>query len=206
MTFSGIPFAALDFYEELESDNSKVFWTAKKQVYEVAVRVPVQALAVALEPEFGPGKLFRPYRDVRFSADKTPYKTSQGAWFEDSGMYLQVSAAGLFVGGGRWRSSPEQVGRLRQAVDDDRHGPVLAETLLTLTKAGFAVGGEQLTRVPAGYPKDHLRADLLRYKTLTAHFDLGAPAWLTTAETKDRVAAAWRQIGPLVQWLRDYSG
>ena len=99
MTFTGIPLAALDFYEDLEADNSKAFWTAHKQVYEESVRAPLEALVLALEARYGPAKLFRPYRDVRFSKDKTPYKTHQGAWFGESSRYLQVSAAGLRLAG-----------------------------------------------------------------------------------------------------------
>jgi uncharacterized protein (DUF2461 family) len=73
--FTGFPLAALDFYDDLEMDNTKAFWTAHKDVYETAVRAPMAALVAALEPEFGPAKVYRPYRDVRFAKDKTPYKT-----------------------------------------------------------------------------------------------------------------------------------
>ena len=119
MTFTGIPVAALDFYEDLEADNSKSFWTANKQIYDEAVRTPLEALAAELEPEFGSPKLFRPYRDVRFAKDKTPYKTQQGVWFADSARYVAVGAAGLFIAGGYWGTASDQVGRLRRAVDDD---------------------------------------------------------------------------------------
>jgi len=78
MSFTGIPVAALDFYEDLENDNSKAFWTAHKDVYDEQVKAPLVALAAALGPEFGDGKFFRPYRDIRFAKDKTPYKTHQG--------------------------------------------------------------------------------------------------------------------------------
>ena len=67
--FHGIPTTALDFYEDLEADNSKAFWTAHNHVYEESVRGPIQALAETLGPEFGTGKLFRPYRDVRFAKE-----------------------------------------------------------------------------------------------------------------------------------------
>jgi uncharacterized protein (DUF2461 family) len=79
--FTGIPAAALDFYDDLEQDNSKTFWTAHKAIYDEAVRAPMEALAADLAKDYGEGKLFRPYRDVRFSKDKTPYKTHQGVWF-----------------------------------------------------------------------------------------------------------------------------
>jgi uncharacterized protein (DUF2461 family) len=90
----------LDFYEDLENDNSQAFWTAHKAVYDEQVKSPIVELVAAVAAEFGDAKLFRPYRDIRFAKDKTPYKTHQGVWFNDSRRYLQVSAAGLFVGGG----------------------------------------------------------------------------------------------------------
>src|SRR5438270_6505775 len=116
MVFAGIPTAALDFYEDLEADNSKAFWTVHKSIYDDQVKAPLDALAHALEPEFGAPKFFRPYRDVRFSKDKTPYKTHQGVWFGESARYLHVSAAGLFLAAGYWDTSSSQVDRLRRAV------------------------------------------------------------------------------------------
>ncbi len=71
MTFNGIPVAALDFYEDLETDNSKAFWTAHKQVYDEMVKAPLEALSAALAPEFGTPKFFRPYRDIRFAKVKS---------------------------------------------------------------------------------------------------------------------------------------
>jgi uncharacterized protein (TIGR02453 family) len=206
VSFTGIPHAALDFYEDLEADNSKSFWTAHKHIYDESVRGPFEALAQELEKEFGPAKLFRPYRDVRFSKDKTPYKTHQGAWFAESATYVQVSAAGLFVAAGYWETSSAQVGRLRRAVADDVAGPELQRALATITRKGFTVGGEQLSRVPTGYPKDHPRADLLRYKTLTARRDLGCPDWLTTARAKSEIAKQWRSLAPLTSWLDTHVG
>jgi uncharacterized protein (DUF2461 family) len=79
MAFTGWPVEAVEFYEGLQADNSKVYWDAHKSVYSDCVRAPMEQLLGELADEFGPGKLFRPYRDVRFSADKTPYKTSCAA-------------------------------------------------------------------------------------------------------------------------------
>jgi uncharacterized protein (TIGR02453 family) len=201
VTFTGIPTAALDFYEDLEADNTKSFWTAHKHVYDESIRAPLEALIQSLAPEFGPAKMFRPYRDVRFAKDKTPYKTHQGAWFGESALYLHVSAAGLFVAGGYWESSPAQVERLRRAVADDVAGAALERTLSAVTKAGFGLGGETITRVPSGYPKDHPRAELLKYKSLTASRELGCPAWLSTSRAKSEIAKAWRKLSPLIGWL-----
>ena len=123
--FAGFPVEALDFYDDLEMDNSKTFWTAHKDVYERAVKAPMTALTSALGPEFGEAKLFRPYRDVRFAKDKTPYKTHQGAYVAtgpSTGWYVQVSAPGVRVGFGFYDASSERLGRIRDAIADDRTG------------------------------------------------------------------------------------
>ena len=206
MTFTGIPVAALDFYEDLEADNSKSFWTAHKHVYEQSVRIPLEALVAELADEFGPAKLFRPYRDVRFAKDKTPYKTQQGAWFAESSLYVAISAAGLFVAGGYWDTASDQIERLRRAVADDVAGSELERAAAAVRKAGYTINGHQLTRVPAGYPKDHPRAEWLRYKSLTAHRDFGCPGWLATRRTKTEVAKAWRALSPLTAWLHTQVG
>jgi uncharacterized protein (DUF2461 family) len=70
VTFTGIPIAALDFYEDLEADNSKVFWTAHKHIYDDSVKAPIETLVLELADEFGAGRFFRAYRDVRFSKEK----------------------------------------------------------------------------------------------------------------------------------------
>ena len=104
--FTGFPAAALDFYDDLEMDNTRSFWEAHKHVYDEAVRAPMTALVKELEPEFGPAKVYRPYRDVRFAKDKTPYKTNQGAFVAtgpSTGFYVDISARGMRVGGGLLR-------------------------------------------------------------------------------------------------------
>jgi uncharacterized protein (TIGR02453 family) len=204
--FTGIPIAALDFYEDLEADNSKTFWTAHKSVYDESVRAPLEALGTALAAEFGPPKVFRPYRDVRFAKDKTPYKTNQGVSFGDSARYLHISAAGLFVAGGYWDTSSPQVAKLREAVADDRTGLQLEKALAAVRRAGFEIGGNTLSRVPTGYPKDHARAELLKHKSLTGHRELGAPAWLPTKKAVGEVTKAFRALSPLVDWLEDHVG
>ena len=120
MRFEGFPDEGLVFYEGLEADNSKTYWTRHKADYETHVRAPLLALVEELGPDFGTAKVFRPYRDVRFSNDKTPYKTHQGAVLTLEGRaaawYLQISAEGLSVSGGMWRMESDQVDRYRRAV------------------------------------------------------------------------------------------
>jgi uncharacterized protein (TIGR02453 family) len=206
MSFGGIPVAALDFYEDLEADNTKAFWTAHKAIYDEQVKAPLEALAEALGPEFGAPKFFRPYRDVRFAKDKTPYKTHQGIWFGETARYLHISAAGLFVAAGYWDTSSAQVDRLRRAVADDVSGAALERAVAAVTKAKFDIGGHQLTRVPTGYDKDHPRADLLRYKSLTAHREVGCPSWLSTKRAQTEITKAFRSVAPLVSWLDTHVG
>lgn len=206
MAFDGIPLAALDFYEDLEADNSKTFWTAHKAIYDESVKAPIEALAAELADEFGPAKFFRPYRDVRFSKDKTPYKDHQGVWFGESRRYFHVSAAGLFIGGGYYEMQSDQLARLRAAIAEDITGNQLEAAIKAAAKSKLEIGGEQLTRVPTGYDKDHPRADLLRRKSLTLRRELGAPDWLSTKKTKTEVAKAFRAMEPVVSWLQQNVG
>ncbi|MEU0539377.1 DUF2461 domain-containing protein [Nocardia sp. NPDC005978] len=204
MPFTGFPLTGLDFYEDLEADNSKAFWTANKPVWEASVRAPMQALIAELEPGFGTGKIFRPYRDVRFARDKTPYKTSQGAVVHaapSNGWYVQIDASGLFVAGGQYATEPAQLAALRTAVDDEVRGTELERLLAQLVSAGYTVGGDQLKTKPKGFAIDHPRIELLRHKTLVVSRSYGAPEWLTGPEAAARVRSAWEELRPVVEWL-----
>ncbi|MGQ4598253.1 TIGR02453 family protein [Nocardia sp. R6R-6] len=202
--FAGFPLAGLDFYEDLEADNSKAFWTANKEIYDRAVKQPMTALIAELEPAFGSAKIFRPYRDLRFAKDKSPYKTAQGAVVRAApgvGWYVQINAGGLLVGGGFYQASPGQLEQLRATIDDDVRGTELVTILAKLTRVGFTVGGEKLKTRPKGYDDDHPRIDLLRHKSLSCSKDFGAPAWLETPQAAKEVRATWEAMRPLVEWL-----
>jgi uncharacterized protein (TIGR02453 family) len=208
MSFTGFPAAALDFYDDLEMDNTKTFWTANKHVYEESVRTPMAALLAELEEEFGPAKMFRPYRDVRFARDKTPYKTHQGAFIDvaaATGWYVQVSAPGVRVGAGFYEASSERIGRLRTAIDDDRRGKQLERLLADLTTAGWEVGGDRLKTSPRGYDADHPRIELLRHKSLTVAKSYGFDPVIHTPELANLVRADWQATKPLITWLTDNS-
>jgi uncharacterized protein (TIGR02453 family) len=207
-TFSGIPTAAVEFYAELEDNNNREWWLAHKDRYDDEVKVPLESLLADLAPVFGPAKLFRPYRDVRFSPDKSPYKTAQGAFasnYEGVGFYLQVSADGLLVGGGYHSHSPAQLARYRTAVDAPVSGAALARIVEVVADFGFVVEGEKLKTVPRGFPKDHPRAELLKHKTMSASVMLGSPDWLETPGAQQEVAARWEQLRPLVDWVIRYA-
>jgi uncharacterized protein (TIGR02453 family) len=203
--FTGFPAEALIFFDGLEADNSKAYWTDHRATYDAAVRAPMLALLEALEPEFGDAHVFRPHRDVRFSKDKSPYKTAIGAHTERGG-YVQVSANGLMVAAGFWQTAPDQVERLREAVADERLGPTLEALVDGLHTAGYEVSGTRLKTRPRGYDADHPRIELLRHKTLTVHREFGEPPWLAEPGCVDRVAAAWREMRTLTDWLDRHVG
>jgi uncharacterized protein (TIGR02453 family) len=209
VTFDGIPPRAIEFYAQLEADNSKTFWTAHKEVYEQQVREPLEALADALQPEFGAIKLFRPYRDTRFAKDKSPYKTHQGAFGGPAvgvGYYLQLDADGLLAGGGFRSHGADQVARYRDAVDDDTTGTQLSAIVRTLRDNGFDVEGDPVKTRPRGVPADHPRLELMRFRSLMVFQRFGAPDWLATPAALGHVQDTWRKIAPLADWAATHVG
>lgn len=204
--FDGFPVTALDFYDDLELDNTKSFWAAHKHVYDAAVRAPMEALTAALADEFGQAKIFRPYRDVRFRKDKTPYKTHQGAVVHAGpglGWYVQVSAPGVRVGAGLYHADPPDLARIRAAIDAEHSGRELERLLARLERRGFERSGEQLKTSPRGWPADHPRIALLRHKSLALGRSYGFEPVIHTAELLDLVRADWRRLRPLVDWFAE---
>lgn len=196
--------AALDFYDDLEMDNTKSFWEANKAVYDEAVKAPMAALVKALEPEFGTAKVFRPYRDVRFAKDKTPYKTHQGAFVATgpaTGWYVEIAARGMRVGAGFYEAGGEQLAAVRDAIADDVTGPKLQRALRKLERAGFEIGGEKLKTSPRGYDAEHPRIELLRHKQILAGRSYGFEPFIHQADLLDHVRADWRALKPLLTWL-----
>jgi uncharacterized protein (TIGR02453 family) len=204
--FRGWPSEAIDFYDGLEEDNSRDYWQAHKAVYDRSVRAPMEELLAELGPEFGEGKIFRPNRDVRFSADKSPYKTSIAATLEGGG-YVQLSAAGLGVGSGMYHMAPDQLERFREAVDDDGTGRALDRLVGTARSKGIEVmAHESLKTAPRGYAKDHPRIELLRLKGLVTWREWPVAAWLSTAKAKTKVADHLRASQPIARWLDEQVG
>ena len=204
MTFAGFPEAALDFYDDLEIDNSRVFWEAHKDTYRTAVVEPMQALVDDLADEFGTAKIFRPYRDVRFSKDKTPYKTHQGAFIAVGpamGYYVQISAPGLMVAAGFYDADAQRLATIRAAIDQKIPGIELEQILAKLTRAGWEVGGSQLKTAPRGWSADHPRIALLRHKSLTVSKDYGFDEIIHSPDLVKRIRTDWRKTRMLVDWL-----
>ncbi|MGH9169386.1 MAG: DUF2461 domain-containing protein [Acidimicrobiales bacterium] len=201
MAFKGWPVEAIEFFEGLEADNSKTYWATNKAVYEECVLEPMQALLDELRGEFGAGKIFRPYRDVRFSKDKSPYKTNIAATLERGG-YLHLDAHGFGSGSGIYMMAPDQVERFRAAVADDRRGAELQRIVAKLRTGAITVDGHgALKTAPKGFPNDHPRIELLRQKGLTSWRQWEVGPWLGSPKVKKGVSDFFRASQPLNDWL-----
>ncbi len=206
MAFHGWPVEAVEFYEGLEADNTRTYWTDHKPIYDASVHTPMAALLDDLADEFGPGRIARPYRDVRFRADKSPYKTSIYAIL-DAGGYVNFSADGLTAGMGYYQMAPDQLDRYRRSVADDTKGAALVGIVGRLNANRVEVGGgSSLKSAPKGYPRDHPRIDLLRHKGLIAWRHWPVAAWLHTAAARRRVVEFLRVSAPLQDWLDEHVG
>ena len=208
MEFTGFPIAALDFYDDLELDNTKSFWTAHRDVYEESVRAPMLALTAALAAEFGEAKVFRPYRDLRYahrrSGDQVPYKNHQGAFVAAApatGWYVEVGAPGVRIGAGFYEASSERLAAIRRAIDDPVAGARLEQVLAGLRRRGWTVGGDRLKTSPRGWPADHPRIDLLRHRSLTVGRSYGFDERIHTRGLLADVRRDWRAARPLVEWV-----
>ena len=200
MSFGGWPAEALEFYEGLEADNSRAYWTAHKAAYEEKVLGPMTELVEELSADFGEPKIFRPYRDVRFSKDKSPYKTAIAAALTDG--YIQLSASGLAAGSGMYAMDSGQLARYRLAVASDETGAELAGVIAGIEQQQIAVRGHgMLKTAPRGYAADHPRIGLLRYKGVITWKEWPVEPWLGTSAAKDRVATFLEASRPLGIWL-----
>ena len=192
------------FFIGLELDNSKRYFDANKKTYLERVRGPLEALLAELEPEFGKGKIARPNRDIRFSANKSPYKTNIYAM--TPGGYVALDAKGLTAAAGHYEMDKPQLDAFRVAVAADRSGRDLQAIVDRLETEGYEIGGEELKRTPPGLPPDHPRARLLRHKRLYFWKGFGLQPWLGSAKAKERVAEVWRAGKPLEDWFHRHLG
>ena len=209
VTFRGIPDEALDFYVQLEADNSKSFWQANKATFESAVRQPMAELCEELS-DYGPFHLFRPYNDLRFAKGRPPYKTRQGAYCESeggAGYYFHIGADGMLAGVGYYSMAKDQLERFRAAVDDDTSGPEVARLTADLAARGYSIGAmDELKSAPRGFAKDHPRIELLRRKGLMASRQFPVAAWMGSPQVVTRVRATWSGLQPLCGWLDTHVG
>jgi uncharacterized protein (TIGR02453 family) len=212
-TFAGFPPAAFSWFAGLQEDNSKAWFHAHRATYDGAVRGPLEALLEQLAGELGGTvKLFRQHRDTRFSADRSPYKTTTYGLIAERpddlpALYAQLSAGGLFAGSGYHVLAADQLARFRDAVADDSTGPALQDAIAAARAAGVETFGEALKTAPRGYPRDHPRVALLRHKALVAGSRLDpGPDGIARAAALDHARAAWAACAPLHAWLDAHVG
>jgi uncharacterized protein (TIGR02453 family) len=203
-TFKGWSEDCQRFFIGLELDNSKKYFEANRRTYEDSVKGPMAALLETLEPDYGPGKVFRANRDIRFSKDKSPYKTNIAAdvGMGSKGGYLSLDARGFMVATGRYMMSPEEIARFRKKVAADASGTQLAGIVAKLKKSGYDIGGEELKRVPPPWPQEHPRAELLRRKSLYVWKNYGLQPWLGSASARRYVVKMWTDAQPLNDWFK----
>jgi uncharacterized protein (TIGR02453 family) len=202
MTFHGFGPAALDFFSRLKNDNTKAFFDANRDEYESSIRQPMEDLLGAAEARYGSGRVTRPHRDVRFSANKEPYRINSSMWAgEVGGVYLSLTLEGLEVGGGLYAPSRDQLERARVAIDSQpRAAATLNDIVTELTSRGFELAGPSLKTAPRGYDKAHPHIALLRLKHFAAlrTLPVDAPA--------DEIFESWMHVEPLIEWTGAHVG
>lgn len=222
--FSGFPRGGIKFMKQLKRNNNRPWFEKHKEEYETFVKLPMQSLIVGLQPHFErfapefdvhPKKsLFRIYRDVRFSKDKTPYKTHAAAHFvlrgkpkgvEGSGYYLHIEPGEVFLGGGIYMPDGDQLKRIRKAIatQPDRFLSIIGQK--NFKKIFGTLQGQKLKRVPQGYEPDHPMAEWLKHKQFFVWVE-----WPETICLKEKfvddVAGVFESATPMVRFLNEAMG
>ena len=200
------------WFTGLEADNSKAYFSAHRGFFDEAIRGQMEAMLDELSVTFGGEvKLFRQNRDIRFSPDKSPYKTNtygllRGSDLAPQGLYASISADGLVAGSGFHVMARDQLERYREAVAGAASGRVLEAAVTEAVGAGLELWGESLRTAPRGYPKDHERIDLLRRKSLSLGARMKAGRGIGRDAALEFVAGTWRAARPVTSWLHDHVG
>ena len=216
-----LPAALFDFLAELKEHNDRTWFQANKSRYEEQVKGPLLAFIGGFDEHLGRlsghfvadprpvgGSLFRIYRDVRFSKDKSPYKIAAGVHLRHErakdvhapGYYLHLEPAGCFVACGLWMPATAQAQQVRAAIDGDRSGWLAARD--AAQAGGFALSGNSLKRPPRGYAADHPLIDDLKRKdfTLTATLD---PHAATADDFPARLEERWSHTTPFMRFVTE---
>lgn len=221
--FAGFPQEAFKFFMELRMNNNREWFQGHKQDYIDFVQTPAQAFVETLGAElrtFLPsirydshphrGSILRIYRDVRFSKDKSPYKTYIGIHFwegegkktELPGVYFYMNADGGKLYVGLYKFPKKDLLAYRDAVLDDKHGSELTDILAEVRSSGnYEIGGEHYKRVPRGFPPDHPRADLLRHDGLYGGSQTLKPPEICNPSFIERCVKFSKDMAPIHHWL-----
>jgi len=216
MPFAGFPAEMPRFFKALKKNNDREWFQPRKEQYVQFVQQPMTELVLALNeqlerfaPEYvaDPKKaIFRIYRDTRFSADKTPYKTHIGAFFSrrgvssGAGLYMHFSDNSTFVGGGVYHPERDVLLAVRQHVRDN-HQELRKILSQSKVKTIFGeMGGDRLTRVPKGFDPEHPAAELIKHKDWLLSSEL-EPSAATTAGVYTEVLSRFRLIVPFLEFF-----
>jgi uncharacterized protein (TIGR02453 family) len=214
--FPGFSRDAIQFLVDLAQHNERTWFQPRKGDYERLLKEPLEALCAALGDRFESQKLpfradpsrspFRIYRDVRFSTDKTPYKTHISASFpwagkgSGVGAYFHMQPGEIFAGGGMWHPEKDQLAAWRHAVDTDPDTVIGALEDPVFASTFGHVSGDSLKRVPIGFASDHPRAELLKLKDVTFGRPLG-DADAFSPGLPDVLAATFAAAVPVLELL-----
>jgi uncharacterized protein (TIGR02453 family) len=210
--FEGFGAQVRPWFEGLEANNSREYFGARRAFFEESIRGQMEALLTELSGKFGGEvKMFRQNRDIRFSADKSPYKTNTygvvyGSDSAAQGLYASISAGGLVAGSGYHVMARDQLERYREQVDDDTHGPLLMKLVAKARRAGLELWGESLATAPRGYPQEHERIELLRRKSLSLGATLKFGRGISRPDGLAFVTKTWHAAAPVTGWLDEHVG
>ena len=214
MAFTGFGPRAFDFYEGLAADNSKTYWQRHQDVYTSDVAEPLRDLATEIEPEFGEPKIFRPYRDLRFSADRRPYheyarlgvrpgpRDGRADHTASGVLFLALSADGLLLASGFYEPTREQLQRFRALQDDPALAADLDATVAELEAADLGIGdGDPVKTAPRGWSKDHPRIEWIRRTRLTAVANRPPAEEMHDRRCLHLIVDTWRELDRWNRWL-----
>jgi uncharacterized protein (TIGR02453 family) len=225
--FEGFGETTFQFLRGLTANNEKPWFEAHRSQYEAGYVQPALAFVAAIGPrlqlidsrvQFEPrinGSLFRINRDVRFSSDKTPYKTNLDLWFwygdrkswATPGFFLRLTLEQLTLGAGIHQFSPDALKVFRAKVLDEDLGRRLTACTEAITASGdYAIGGETRKTVPRGFDADHERARFLRHEGLHAMQESGLPAEVSRPGFVDYCVERFRAVAPVNAWLVEALG
>jgi uncharacterized protein (TIGR02453 family) len=222
--FEGFYPETVAFFEGLAADNTKLWFDEHRPDFQTYVMAPAQLFVEAMGERLGvlaPGviadprvnrSLFRLNRDIRFSNDKTPYKTHLAFWFwegdrprmENSGFYFHIEPKQILTGGGLYLFPKPVLAAYRDAVVHPVHGRDLVRAIEEVrSKPGYDVWGKHYKKIPRGYDPGHENAELLLYDGMTAFLEEPIPDDLFSASIVDFVFERFGQMAPIERWVAD---
>lgn len=221
MSFAGLPADYFEFFKELSANNNREWFEDNKPRFRQSVQEPLVAFVEAMAPRLAKvtkhvmadsrlngGSIFRIYKDVRFSKDKTPYKTHGAVQFRHArgkdahapGFYVHLAPGEVFFGGGIWIPPSQALSKIREAIRDDGHGWQKAVAGSSFRKRFGGVHGEGLTRPPRGFDADDPNIDDIKRKSFFA-MENGEDEQTRVASFADEVAAAMIDSSPFMRFL-----